>query len=154
MVGFGGVEEAGVRRGDEFARGVREVDARLLDLCAKTREGEDAEVVANDTDQAFRTELGGETPGVVESVEDEGSELEDAAVGVVEPRSTREGENGGRTLDGDAGKLDRSGTEEPAGARSVNRSREEEEDVATHLVRVSPREPLSGSRTVRRRTPF
>jgi hypothetical protein len=114
VVGFGGVEKARVRRGNKLARSVGEFDAGLLNLRTETREGEDAEVVADDSDQAFRAEFGGETPGVVEGVEDERGELQNATVGVVEPGSTREGEDGGRALNGDASELDRTGTEEPA----------------------------------------
>lgn len=105
VVGFDNVEELVGGTGDHLARGVGERDGGLLDLGAELGESEDAarkqgrqrrysrdagqgcapKTVAGDTDESLGAEIGGEAPGVVEGVEDEGSELEDILVGVVEP---------------------------------------------------------------------
>lgn len=154
MVGFDGVQEAGVGRGEELAGSVGEVDDGLLDLLTEAREGKDAKTVADDADEALGAQFSREAPGVVERVEDEGRELEDSAIGVVEPRSGGEGEDGGRTLNGDTSELDGTRTEETGEASRSAGIASRERNSATHRVRVSPRLPVSGSRTVRSKTPL
>lgn len=51
---------------------------------------------------------------MVERLEDEGSELENVLVGVVEPRATREGEDGGGSSYRDSCELDGTRTQESA----------------------------------------
>lgn len=154
MVGLDSVEQAGVGRGKELAGSVGEVDGGLLDLLTETGEGEDAKAVADDANEALGTQFRREAPRVVERVEDEGRELEDAAVGVVEPRTGGEGEDGGRALDGYASELDGTRPEEAGDAAVSAGIAARERNSATHRVRVSPRLPVSGSRTVRSKTPL
>lgn len=62
---------------------------------------------------------------MVEGVEDERGELEHVLVSVVEPRATREREDGGRAVDGNASELDGARAEEAvaSGVKSATSSK-------------------------------
>ena len=70
--------------------------------------------VTGDTNESFRAQFSGETPGVIESVENERSELEHVLMAVVEPRSTGESEDSGGVVDGHSSELYRSRSKESA----------------------------------------
>lgn len=101
-------------------------------LLSTAGEGDNSpEAVTSDSDQTFGAQLGREAPRMVEGIKDERRELEHILVGVVEPRATREGENGGRAVDGNASELNGAGAEETGcereGEGSGKKEKREEE---------------------------
>ena len=85
MIRLDRVEQLLTRVSEKLAGRVGERDRCLLHLCAEFGEGEDAQTITGNTDESFGAQLGREAEGVVESVENERSELEHVLVGVVEP---------------------------------------------------------------------
>jgi hypothetical protein len=77
--------------------------------------------VSSDADQSLGAKLGREAPRVVEGIKDERRELEHVLVRVVEPRATREGEDGGRAVNGNASELNGAGAEEAVLRRARGR---------------------------------
>lgn len=142
VVRLDGVDELVLGADDELSRGVGERDRCLLDLGAEFGEGENSgkktdqvsllrartrsrcspEAVPDDADESFGAQFGGEAPCVIEGVEDEGRELQDALVGVVEPGAAGESEDGRGAVDRNSGELDGSRAEEPESA-DVNTTR-------------------------------
>jgi hypothetical protein len=115
--------------GNETTGGVRERGDVLLELGSELGNGEDSDKrtssneisstsldakqagmiqgelrdipksASSDSDESVRAEFGREGPGVVEAFVDEGRELEEILVGVVDPGLTREGEDRGLPVD-------------------------------------------------------
>lgn len=69
---------------------------------------------SGDTDETVRAQFGRESPGVVEVVVNERRELKEILMGVIDPRSARESEDGGLAEDLNSDKTSGFRAKEPA----------------------------------------